>query len=217
MNITVKPRRKPSQSRARMTSAAIQDAFLLVLLEKGYEKTSMRDISNVAGVSVGSVYQYFPGKDAVAAMTVQTWVRKLSRALSSAVDGATQAGEGRTVREVMSLLAQAHVNTMLDGGARWKVLCSIERRVSPQAVYNRFYQHNVNLFQKALASAVDWPAGLDDARLAFNAYTIVDSLVKQTLLVNAALPSANTVVDDILLALDGYVLGALGRGSLQQT
>ncbi|MDM0029290.1 TetR/AcrR family transcriptional regulator [Variovorax saccharolyticus] len=200
-----------------MTSAAIQDAFLLVLLEKGYEKTSMRDISNVAGVSVGSVYQYFPGKDAVAAMTVQTWVRKLSKALSSAVDGAVQAVEGRTVREVLRLLAQAQVNTMLDGGARWKVLCSIERRVSPQAVYNRSYQHNVNLFQKALASAVDWPAGLDDARLAFNAYTIVDSLVKQTLLVNSALPSANTVVDDILLALDGYLLGALGRGSVQQS
>ena len=49
MDITVKPRRKPSQSRARMTYAAIQDAFFLVLLEKGYEKTSMRDISNVAG------------------------------------------------------------------------------------------------------------------------------------------------------------------------
>lgn len=27
---------------------------------------------------------------------------------------------------------------------------------------------------------MDWPAGLDDARVAFNAYTIVDSLVKQT-------------------------------------
>ena len=64
---------------------------------------------------------------------------------------------------------------------------------------------------------MDWPAGLDDARVAFNAYTIVDSLVKQTLLVNSALPSANTVVDDILLALDGYLLGALGRGSVQKS
>ncbi|BEP54125.1 TetR family transcriptional regulator [Variovorax sp. V512] len=188
-----------------MTSIAIQDAFVLLLLEKGYEKTSMRDIANVAGVSVGSVYQYFPGKEAVAAMTVRTWVRKLSTALSSAVDDVVQAEGQRTLREITRLLAQTQVHTMLEGGGRWRVLSSIERRVSPQLVYNRLYQHNVNLFGKALTSAVDWPEGLHDARVAFGAYTVVDALVKQTLLVSAALPSADVMVEEVLLALDGYL------------
>ncbi|MDP9875835.1 AcrR family transcriptional regulator [Variovorax boronicumulans] len=188
-----------------MTSIAIQDAFVLLLLEKGYEKTSMRDIANVAGVSVGSVYQYFPGKEAVAAMTVRTWVRKLSTALSSAVDEVVQAEGQRTLREITRLLAQTQVHTMLEGGGRWRVLSSIERRVSPQLVYNRLYQHNVNLFGKALTSAVDWPEGLHDARVAFCAYTVVDALVKQTLLVSAALPSADVMVEEVLLALDGYL------------
>jgi len=188
-----------------MTSIAIQDAFVLLLLEKGYEKTSMRDIANVAGVSVGSVYQYFPGKEAVAAMTVRTWVRKLSTALSSAVDEVVQAEGQRTLREITRLLAQTQVHTMLEGGGRWRVLSSIERRVSPQLVYNRLYQHNVNLFGKALTSAVDWPEGLHDARVAFGAYTVVDALVKQTLLVSAALPSADVMVEEVLLALDGYL------------
>ena len=188
-----------------MTSIAIQDAFVLLLLEKGYEKTSMRDIANVAGVSVGSVYQYFPGKEAVAAMTVRTWVRKLSTALSSAVDEVVQAEGQRTLSEITRLLAQTQVHTMLEGGGRWRVLSSIERRVSPQLVYNRLYQHNVNLFGKALTSAVDWPEGLHDARVAFGAYTVVDALVKQTLLVSAALPSADVMVEEVLLALDGYL------------
>lgn len=188
-----------------MTSIAIQDAFVLLLLEKGYEKTSMRDIANVAGVSVGSVYQYFPGKEAVAAMTVRTWVRKLSTALSSAVDDIVQAEGQRTLREVTMQLAQTQVHTMLEGGGHWRVLSSIERRVSPQTVYNRLYQHNVDLFRKALTSAVDWPEGLQDARVAFGAYTVVDALVKQTLLVSATLPSAEVMVDDVLLALDGYL------------
>ncbi|WP_218005382.1 MULTISPECIES: TetR/AcrR family transcriptional regulator [Variovorax] len=205
MTTALKPRRKPSQSRAWMTSIAIQDAFVLLLLEKGYEKTSMRDIANVAGVSVGSVYQYFPGKEAVAAMTVRTWVRKLSTALSSAVDDVVQAEGQRTLREITRLLAQTQVHTMLEGGGRWRVLSSIERRVSPQLVYNRLYQHNVNLFGKALTSAVDWPEGLHDARVAFGAYTVVDALVKQTLLVSAALPSADVMVEEVLLALDGYL------------
>lgn len=205
MTTALKPRRKPSQSRAWMTSIAIQDAFVLLLLEKGYEKTSMRDIANVAGVSVGSVYQYFPGKEAVAAMTVRTWVRKLSTALSSAVDDVVQAEGQRTLSEITRLLAQTQVHTMLEGGGRWRVLSSIERRVSPQLVYNRLYQHNVNLFGKALTCAVDWPEGLHDARVAFGAYTVVDALVKQTLLVSAVLPSADVMVQEVLLALDGYL------------
>lgn len=197
-----------------MTSTAIQDAFLLLLLEKGYEKTSMRDIANVAGVSVGSVYQYFPGKEAIAAMTVRTWVRKLSTALSKAVDGITRTGKGRTVHEVTRLLVEVHVNTMLEGGAYWRALSSIERRVSPQVVYNRLYQENVNLFRQALTSAQDWPEGLDDGRVAFSAYTIVDSLVKQALLVKAALPSAETMLGDVFLALDGYVRAVRGTGAV---
>lgn len=198
-----------------MTSAAIQDAFLLLLLEKGYEKTSIRDIANVAGVSVGSVYQYFPGKEAIAAMTVRTWVRKLSTALSKAVDGIMRTGKGRTVHEVTRLLVEVHVHTMLEGGAYWRALSSIERRVSPQAVYNRLYQDNVDLFRQALTSAADWPDGLDDARVAFSAYTIVDSLVKQALLVKAALPSAETMLGDVSLALDGYVR-AVRQGGTQK-
>ena len=197
-----------------MTSTAIQDAFLLLLLEKGYEKTSMRDIANVAGVSVGSVYQYFPGKEAIAAMTVRTWVRKLSTALSQAVEGITRTGKGRTVEEVTRLLVEVQVNTMLEGGAYWRALSSIERRVSPQAVYNRLYQDNVDLFRQALTSAADWPDGLDDARVAFSAYTIVDSLVKQALLVKAALPSAETMLGDVSLALDGYVRAVRRTGAM---
>lgn len=94
---------------------------------------------------------------------------------------------------------------MLEGGGRWRVLNSIERRVSPQVVYHRLYRHNVHLFRKALTSAVDWPEGLQDARVAFGAYTIVDALVKQTLLMSTALPSAEVMGDEVLLALDGYL------------
>ena len=75
MNSTVKPRRKPSQSRAWMTTGAIQDAFVLLLVERGYEKVSMREIAGVAGVGLGTLYLYFPGKDSIAAVTVRSRLR----------------------------------------------------------------------------------------------------------------------------------------------
>ena len=84
MTATVKPRRKPSQSRAWMTSSAIQDAFVLLLVERGYEKVSMREIAGVAGVGLGTLYEYFPGKDSIAAVTVRSWMRRQAAAVAAA-------------------------------------------------------------------------------------------------------------------------------------
>lgn len=210
MSAVIAPRRRPSQQRARMTLAAIQDAFVLLLLEKGYEKTTMRDIAGVAGVSIGSLYQYFPGKEAITAMTVRTWGRKLASALSDAIDGATPPRGSRTVMQVVRLFAEALVRTMMEGVASWRVLCALERRVSPQPVRSRSYQHNVDLLRKALTGAVDWPAGLDDGHVAFNAYTIVDSIVRQTLMVRSECPLAEVMVADIVSAIEGYLHAAFG-------
>ena len=52
-------RRRPRQSRAQASAQALQDAFVRVLLERGYEKTTIREVAAVAGVGVGTFYEYF--------------------------------------------------------------------------------------------------------------------------------------------------------------
>lgn len=54
-----KPRRKPVQSRSWQTSLAIQDAFVQLLVEGEYDQITIRDIVMVAGVALGSFYEYF--------------------------------------------------------------------------------------------------------------------------------------------------------------
>lgn len=58
-------RRTPAQERSRALCAAIEVAAAHVLVELGYEGATTARIAERAGVSVGSVYQYFDGKDAV--------------------------------------------------------------------------------------------------------------------------------------------------------
>ncbi len=63
----VNPRKKPRQQRAASTVAVILDAATRVLQQEGLVKFNTNRVADVAGVSVGSLYQYFPSKHALIA------------------------------------------------------------------------------------------------------------------------------------------------------
>ncbi|MFM7699115.1 MAG: TetR/AcrR family transcriptional regulator, partial [Limnohabitans sp.] len=52
--IRVSLRKKPSQSRSQLTLHALQDAFVRVLIDRGYEKMTIREVVSVAGVGIGT-------------------------------------------------------------------------------------------------------------------------------------------------------------------
>jgi AcrR family transcriptional regulator len=62
---SVKPRKIPQQSRAEQTVATILEAAARVLESKGMDGLNTNLVAQRAGVSVGTLYQYFPGKDAI--------------------------------------------------------------------------------------------------------------------------------------------------------
>jgi AcrR family transcriptional regulator len=59
------PRRQPTQYRAHATVDAILAAAVDLLASRGHTRTSTNQIARRAGVSIGSLYQYFPNKDAI--------------------------------------------------------------------------------------------------------------------------------------------------------
>jgi AcrR family transcriptional regulator len=59
------PRKLPKQERSRVTVEAILQATAHILTEKGYDQTNTNLIAELAGVSIGSLYQYFPNKEAL--------------------------------------------------------------------------------------------------------------------------------------------------------
>jgi AcrR family transcriptional regulator len=61
------PRKRPTQERARETVGAILQAAIDLFAAEGHARTSTNRIAERAGVSIGSLYQYFPGKDAILA------------------------------------------------------------------------------------------------------------------------------------------------------
>ncbi len=95
--------RKPQQPRARATVNAIVEAGFISLARNGVENTTTRHIADIAGVSVGSLYQYFESKEALVdalmeklADDIAQGLRRLpladSAGLRETVDGAIRFG-----------------------------------------------------------------------------------------------------------------------------
>ncbi|MTT54035.1 TetR family transcriptional regulator [Alcanivorax sp. VBW004] len=74
-DFTVK--KEPRQARSKASVQAMVQACARILESRGYAGLSTNAIAEVAGVSIGSVYEYFPGKDAIVARLVQDMVAEV--------------------------------------------------------------------------------------------------------------------------------------------
>ncbi|MGJ7533286.1 MULTISPECIES: TetR/AcrR family transcriptional regulator [unclassified Variovorax] len=79
-------RKAPRQQRSRVTVDVIVEAATRVLARRGWARFTTNEIAAVAGVSVGSLYQYFPNKLAIAEAIRQRHLDEVLVALSSAGD-----------------------------------------------------------------------------------------------------------------------------------
>lgn len=75
--ILTKPRKAPVQDRSRETVEVILTATARVLVDVGYDRASTNKVAEVAGVSVGSLYRYFPSKEALVAALCERHVSEM--------------------------------------------------------------------------------------------------------------------------------------------
>ena len=79
----VYPRKQPVQERSRLMVEDILEAASLVLLEEGLEAFNTNRVAQVAGVSVGSLYQYFPNKKSLLLQLQEQEVKTTWKVLDS--------------------------------------------------------------------------------------------------------------------------------------
>ncbi|MDF2466899.1 MAG: TetR family transcriptional regulator [Ramlibacter sp.] len=76
-------RKKPQQARSRAMVDTLIEATSRVIAQRGLDGTTTPAIAEAAGVSVGSLYQYFDGKDALIAALLEKLVGDLTRLLDT--------------------------------------------------------------------------------------------------------------------------------------
>jgi AcrR family transcriptional regulator len=79
------PRREPRQHRSRQTVDAVLDAVTLVLKRHGPDAVTTNRITEAAGVSIGSLYQYFPDKQAIYSALHERHVDEVRRVIERAL------------------------------------------------------------------------------------------------------------------------------------
>lgn len=102
------PRKSASQERSRSTIDALLEATARILVREGYDRASTNRIAEVAGVSIGSLYQYFPSKEALVAAVIDRHTQQVSELTRNAlVKMAAQPLEA-AAREFVSIAIEAH-------------------------------------------------------------------------------------------------------------
>jgi AcrR family transcriptional regulator len=101
-------RRQPKQRRARQTVEAVLDAVARVVKRHGVRGVTTNRIAVAAGVSIGSVYQYFPDKRAIFAALLERHVDAIGRVIESTVVAHAGSSLPDLVRALIDAMVDAH-------------------------------------------------------------------------------------------------------------
>jgi AcrR family transcriptional regulator len=101
-------RREPKQRRARETVDAVLDSVVRVLKKHGVDGVTTNRIAEAAGVSIGSVYQYFPDKASIFTALHDRHVDQISRLIESRLVEHAASSLEEFVRALIEALVDAH-------------------------------------------------------------------------------------------------------------
>lgn len=101
-------RKQPKQARAQATMEAILTATAAVLTEVGYHHATTNAIARRAGVSIGSLYQYFPHKEALVTALCERHLGEMTALLIGEVAAMRGLPLAAAVRALVRSLLRAH-------------------------------------------------------------------------------------------------------------
>jgi AcrR family transcriptional regulator len=101
-------RRRPKQHRARQTVEAVLDAVVRLLKRDGSKAITTNRIAEVAGVSIGSVYQYFPDKRAIFTALHQRHIDQIDRMVQTKLVEHAASSIEELVRAMVEAMVEAH-------------------------------------------------------------------------------------------------------------
>ena len=140
---TLKARKMPGQARSQETVSIILEASARILESDGLRGFNTNAIAERAGVSVGSLYQYFPNKDAI----VLALIGSFEEALHNAVLWAVQEWKRTGAETRLRLLVRALVTVHYRRPRLNRVLEAEEERLGSGADSVAFHAMVLQLFQ----------------------------------------------------------------------
>jgi AcrR family transcriptional regulator len=199
-----KPRKIATQERSRATVNALVEATARILVKEGFDKASTNRIAEMAGVSVGSLYQYFPSKEALVAAVFERHQQEIMQTIRGELAEVLAAPVDQAVRKLVAVAVKAHrVDPKLH-----RVLAEQIPRVGKLEKLETFNRDNYTRFSTYLESHRD-ELRVDDLGLAsFVCVTAIEALTHNAVLHYSKMLSDETMealIDEAARLVTGYL------------
>jgi AcrR family transcriptional regulator len=200
----MKPRKFASQQRSRATVDALVEATARILVAEGFDKASTNRIAEVAGVSIGSLYQYFPGKEALVAAVIERHQQKILRTVRGELAQVMSLPLAKAMARLLAIAVRAHrVDPRLH-----RVLAEQIPRVGKLQEMAGFSRENFRLFRTYLEAHRAEVRVRDLDLAAFVCVTAIEALTHNAVLHGAGLPdgvSMQVLIDEAARLVTGYL------------
>jgi AcrR family transcriptional regulator len=201
-----KPRKLATQERSRATVDSLIEATARILVKEGFDKASTNHIAEVAGVSIGSLYQYFPGKEALVAAVIERHQQEIMQTVRGESARASMEPLEEAMRRFVAVAVKAHC---LDPRLH-RVLAEQIPHVGKLEKVETFSRENFSLFRAYLESVRD-ELGVDDLELAsFVCVTAIEALAHNAVLHHSkalGVDRMEALVDEGARLVTGYLKG----------
>jgi len=199
------PRKQASQARSRATVDVLIETTARILVREGFDRASTNRIAEQAGVSIGSLYQYFPGKDALVAAVIDRHREELGRVARSALAKASTQPLRQGIRTLVTAAVEAHrIDPRLH-----RVLAEQIPRTGRLEKVETFSRKNYVLFKAYLERHSDELRAVDLELASFVCVTSVEALTHSAVLHNPALladdAALKALIDETTRLIVGYL------------
>ena len=119
--VAFEPRKTPIQARSTVTVEAISEATIQVLLTHGADRLTTTRVAERAGVSVGTLYQYYPNKRSLLFAVFEDHLDKVARAVEVACEDACRKPMSEMIRQAVEAYVDAKMQRADNSVALYKV------------------------------------------------------------------------------------------------
>jgi AcrR family transcriptional regulator len=148
---TLKPRKSPLQARSAATVETLHLAAIQVLTKEGFGRCTTTRIAVRAGISVGSLYQYYPNRDALLAAVLKQHLD----AVAGAVEQVCRAHHGKPVGAMAFALVATFLDAKLRDPAKSRALYAFGQERGGAQLAARHRAQMVTAIAAMLSSAPD--------------------------------------------------------------
>jgi AcrR family transcriptional regulator len=149
--IAFEPRKTPVQARSTVTVEAISEATIQVLLSHGAERLTTTRVAQRAGVSVGTLYQYYPNKQSLLFAVLENHLNNVAARVEATCKTACHKPLAEMIREMV----EAFVDAKMERADISVALYRISADVGGAALLKRFSQRSRKAVEAMLQTAQD--------------------------------------------------------------